>query len=83
MDAQTIALAVIGLFQLILIPIGQYFFSRIRANEIEIQNFKLEVTKEYVTKDDMKEHVSTHLANIEEQINSLKTLITESLGKSK
>jgi len=55
---------------------------RLGVVEKEYQEFKLEVAKEYVTKDDMKEHVSTHLASIENKISSLEKLIKQSLRQS-
>lgn len=43
----------------------------------ELTDFKLDVAKNYVTNNDMKEHVSTHLKSIEDQISNIQTMLAK------
>lgn len=79
MDLYQVILLIVAALNLVAVPFVKSLMTRIDAIEKHNQRFALEVTKEYVTKDDMKEHVSTHLASIEDKINSLESLIKQSL----
>lgn len=82
MDLYQAIILFIGLLNLIAVPFFRSILSRLTSLEKEHQSFQLKVAKEYVTKDDMKEHVSAHLSSIEEKINSLEKLIKQSLSGS-
>ncbi len=75
--AISIALTILAI---IVVP----YFSSLKDDFVKYQKdsaaFKLEIAKDYVTKDDMKEHVSTKLESIEGQINTIHSLLLKQEG---
>ena len=47
-----------------------------KAVKKELTAFQLDVAKNYVTNNDMKEHVSTHLKSIEDQISNIQSMLS-------
>lgn len=61
----------------IIVPYVASLKKDISDHKKEINKFQLDVAKNYVTNNDMKEHVSTHLKSIEDQISTIKSMLSK------